>query len=254
MSAETLIREARSEGVTITISPEGKISLSGKQADREKWAGILKPRRDEVIRLLMAPPSADLRAWRWRVSFADREPLLVSFSPEATHDEALELYPGATAAEPFIPNERTVGHLSPNEETTIRDWLVATGESDPETIAEVIEKCRGDVEARDYFLGRAREPFGREAFEERAGLCELDGGLTREEAEAVAWREDDRRRCAHCLNLLANGVCKIAEPGGAVSARRGYRPDTTILQRCAGYRPCPDDPDRRTGRERWPRL
>jgi hypothetical protein len=96
------------------------------------------------------------------------------------------------------------------------------------------------------------EPFDREAFEERAGICEFDGGLTREDAETIAWREDDRRRCAHCLNLLTNGVCKVAALGGPVSVRRGYQPDPVILHRCAGYRPCPDDPDRRTGRERWP--
>lgn len=98
------------------------------------------------------------------------------------------------------------------------------------------------------------DAFDHEAFEERAGICEFDGGLSREEAEAIAWHEDDRRRCAHCLNILPGGVCKVAEPGGLVSAMRGYRPDQAVLQRCAGYRPCPDDPDQRHGRERWPGL
>jgi hypothetical protein len=98
----------------------------------------------------------------------------------------------------------------------------------------------------------APEPLDREAFEERAGICEFDGGLTREDAETIAWFEDDRRRCTHCQNFLANGVCKVAVPGGQVSARRGYQPDQAILHRCSEYRPCPDDPDRRTGRERWP--
>ena len=46
----------------------------------------------------------------------------------------------------------------------------------------------------------AREPFGREAWEERAAIAEFDGGLLREEAEALAWKEDNRR----CCNQTAN--------------------------------------------------
>lgn len=90
--------------------------------------------------------------------------------------------------------------------------------------------------------------------EHRAASCEFDGSLPRKEVEAIAWTEDDRRRCAHCLNRLPNGICKVATPGGLVSANRGYRPDPEVLQRCAGYHPCTDDPDRRLGRERWPGL
>ena len=96
--------------------------------------------------------------------------------------------------------------------------------------------------------------FDREAFEERAAICEFDGGLSREESEIVDWREDDRRRCIHCQNLLENSICKAAEPGGRVHARRGYQPNRYWPHRCPAYRPCPDDPDRRHGRERWPGL
>jgi hypothetical protein len=67
MNAQTLIREAQTEGVAIMVSPEGGIILSGKQADREKWASILKPHRDEVIRLLTPPMTATeetaIRCW-----------------------------------------------------------------------------------------------------------------------------------------------------------------------------------------------
>lgn len=46
----------------------------------------------------------------------------------------------------------------------------------------------------------AREPFDREAWEERAAIAEFDGGLPREDAEALAWKEDNRR----CCNQTAN--------------------------------------------------
>ena len=45
-----------------------------------------------------------------------------------------------------------------------------------------------------------REPCDREAWEERAAIAEFDGGLSREEAEALARKEDNRR----CCNQTAN--------------------------------------------------
>lgn len=72
--------------------------------------------------------------------------------------------------------------------------------------------------------------------------------------EGITWADDDRRRCTHCLNLRHGGVCKVAAPGGLVSAVHGYRPNQAALHRCSGYRPCPDDPDQRPGLERWQGL
>jgi hypothetical protein len=47
--------------------------------------------------------------------------------------------------------------LTPDEEMTIRRWLSAIGEHDEMTIGGVIQQCRGDAAARDYFLKRAAE-------------------------------------------------------------------------------------------------
>ena len=122
------------------------------------------------------------------------------------------------------------------DRTAVNRWLTVIREHKAEIIALLAE------------------PFDRDAFEERAGIVEFDAGLTRAEAEAVAWHEDDRRLCTHCLNLLPGGVCKVAAPGLPVSAMKGYRPIQDVLRRCLGYRPRHDDPDRRTGSERWPGL
>lgn len=103
-------------------------------------------------------------------------------------------------------------------------------------------------------LLRDAAPFDPESWEERAGIAEFDGALSREEAEALAWREDNRRRCQHCLNLSRVGTCAVASPGGPVSARRGYEPIPDIPRRCEGYRPNEEDPDQRPGAERWPGL
>jgi hypothetical protein len=193
----------------------------------------------------------------WLIHYPDRDPVEVSCCPEATHAEILERHPDAVAAEPFtLAIRQASAPLTAGEETAIRAWLTLIEETDPVAIAEVIGQCQRNAAARDYFSGRAAaelpkpEPFDREAFKERAAICEFDGGLSRDEAETIAWTEDDRRCCIHCLNLRGE-VCGIAEPGGLVSARRGYTPILDLPRRCEGYRPCPDDPDRRPGMERW---
>jgi len=45
-----------------------------------------------------APP---IRATRWLLHYADRDPLEVWFAPAVDHDEALAAYPSAVAAEPM---------------------------------------------------------------------------------------------------------------------------------------------------------
>jgi hypothetical protein len=47
--------------------------------------------------------------------------------------------------------------LSAEEEAAIRRLLARIGETDPETIAEVIGQCQRDADARAYFLKRAEE-------------------------------------------------------------------------------------------------
>jgi hypothetical protein len=47
--------------------------------------------------------------------------------------------------------------LSPEEESNIRAWLAHIEETDPAIIAEVVDKCRNDQEARRYFLKRSEE-------------------------------------------------------------------------------------------------
>ncbi|MEF8722706.1 hypothetical protein E4Q23_08995 [Candidatus Accumulibacter phosphatis] len=41
-------------------------------------------------------------------------------------------------------------------DAAVRRWLAAIGETDQETIDEVLAACRRDSEVRAYFLGRAR--------------------------------------------------------------------------------------------------
>lgn len=92
------------------------------------------------------------------IRHADGRVISHSFTPPATRQEVEGWYPEALSVEPY---EATPAHLeaplSASDEARIRGWLAAIGEEDEATIEEVMENCRTDAEARDYFLTRATE-------------------------------------------------------------------------------------------------
>ena len=47
--------------------------------------------------------------------------------------------------------------LSADNETTVRNWLSFIGETDTEMIALILNQCRADIDALQYFLWRAKE-------------------------------------------------------------------------------------------------
>lgn len=63
---------------------------------------------------------------------------------------------------------------------------------------------------------------------------------------------DDRRTCGQCTNL--EGLRCLAAWRDEIVANRGYTPIRDIPRRCEGYIPDANDPDRRSGGERWPEL
>ena len=94
-------------------------------------------------------------ACRWRIHFADRNPVEVAFSPAATHAEALASYPDALAAEPATEILRQPDALlTGRQETAVMAWLALIGETDEAIIGDVLRKCRQDEDARGYFLGQ----------------------------------------------------------------------------------------------------
>lgn len=119
--------------------------------------------------------------------------------------------------------------LTAEEETAIRAWLAHIEESDTDIIAEVLNQCRADEEAREYFLRRA------------------------DEVPRPIPDDDDRRHCAQCANHAPSGLCLTARRGEIIASRT-YHPVDHLPRRCEGYAPGPDDPDRRPGREPWSGL
>jgi len=67
---------------------------------------------------------------------------------------------------------------------------------------------------------------------------------------------DDRRKCSQCANLAPRDQrCLAADRGEKPwGYGPGYKPPYYVPQRCLSFRPLQDDPDQRSGSERWPGL
>lgn len=157
MTPATIIREAQADGVRLALSPAGTIKATGDGAAVNRWLAVIRERKAEIIEALKvgAGDTATASRW-WLIHYPDRDPLEVACCPEATHADILERHPDAVAAEPFTPTIRQPSApLTASEETAIREWLALIEETDPATNAEVIERCKRDAAALDYFTGRA---------------------------------------------------------------------------------------------------
>ncbi|MBU0500082.1 MAG: hypothetical protein KJ558_04270 [Gammaproteobacteria bacterium] len=70
-------------------------------------------------------------------------------------DKPVTVAPVATVAVAEQPGP--LPELSPDEESNIRAWLAYIEETAPAIIAEVVDKCRNDLDACRYFLKRSKE-------------------------------------------------------------------------------------------------
>lgn len=157
MTPATIIQEAKSEGVKITLSASGSIKAIGDQSAVSRWLPIIKESKPAIIAML-SDAANDSPSWGWRVRYSDTELLEIYTTPTATHSEVLRDFPGALSAEPFTRSlKQPSGPISAEQEATIRAWLARIKEADPYIIADVLERCRNDADARDYFIVRAGE-------------------------------------------------------------------------------------------------
>lgn len=98
--------------------------------------------------------------------------------------------------------------MTAEEEQAIRAWLIHIDEDDPAIIAEVLDKCRDNPEARAYFLGRSEE---------------------------VPPPDPDDRRTCHACRHLRGGQCASRRHGIEGEASHRFRPHPDLPRRCAGF-------------------
>lgn len=166
MTPASIISAAQADGVRLVLSSTGTIKATGDGAAVNRWLAAIRKHKTEIIDILKVSTGDTSTASRWwLLHFVDREPLRVA-TTGAHHDELLRWYPDAVAAEPFTPvPRRPAAPMSAQERAAVMDYLARIEETDQVIIAEVIEQCQQDADARDYFTGQAAlalpkpEPF-----------------------------------------------------------------------------------------------
>lgn len=234
MSLSNLIRR-QSEPVGFATATPATFATQGVEKGRTvasvATVAVARSPQGQTAPPPKVSPSDTATASRWwLIHYPDRDPVEVTYCPEATHADILERHPDAVAAEPFTPPQRKPSApLSAGEEAVIRAWLALIEETDTATVAAVIDQSQRDAEARAYFLRRAH-----------AALPKAPRGTS------------DLRRCTDCRNLSGRR-CQAARRG-EIAASRDYEPVLDLLRRCEGYAPGDGDPDKRSGAMRWPGL
>jgi hypothetical protein len=156
MTPAALISTVRADGVQLELSPAGTIRATGDASVVSRWLPAIREHKLAIIAALKADAERTASATWWRLQYADGRLVEVACAPPATRDEVLTWYPGAVEAEAFEPESLAPSEpLSFEDEDAIRRWLDVIGETDAAVVAEVIERCRCDAEARRDFLALA---------------------------------------------------------------------------------------------------
>lgn len=162
MSLASLIRGKSASDTFATATPATFATQEGKRgrtvASVATVAVAKSPQGPTAPPAKVSPGDTATASGWWLIHYTNREPAEVACYPDATHAEMLERYVDAVAAEPFTPTIlQPSAPLTASEETAIRAWLALIEETDPATIAEVIDQCQRVADAREYFIGRSRE-------------------------------------------------------------------------------------------------
>ena len=213
MNAAAILEQAEMEGVKLFLSESGNLKLGGDKVQLDKWLPEIKAHKLEIIvALTKAANDPDTTTcFRWLIHLTDREPLQVTFSPGLTRAEVLKRYPDAETAEPMPDTSCRTPTNSESEQLRILIGVVYRDDS-PDDRNEAMQSALANP-------GNGLACYAAIAAER--GLIVMDN--------------DDRRFCRKCANLRGT-FCTIAQPGGAISARKGYTPCLDILQRCGSFK------------------
>jgi len=155
MTLSALIRKRDTGNLATAISAISATQPKGEAATVARIAtvAVANPKEEKT-----APPAKSSRCWL--LHYRDREPVECHTSG-ATRDDVLRWHPDTIAAEPFKEPRLTAPSalLTAEEETTIRAWLALIEETAPYTIADVLDQCRNDADARSYFMRQSEHEW-----------------------------------------------------------------------------------------------
>jgi hypothetical protein len=161
MSPATLIREAQSDGVMLSLSLAGTIKASGDGAAVNRWITVIRERRAEIIEALKAGAGEMPTATRWLlIHYPEGDPLQVAFYPEATYAEILNWHPDALRIEPLRRDQS--GDSDPRTDAVSLKWAELVGEDDPVAIRAFVRAVRFDPDARNWIMGQLIRSSGEQ--------------------------------------------------------------------------------------------
>ncbi len=157
MTPAELIHQARADGVTLGLKPDGSLKAGGLPEALTRWLPTIREHKAGIVEALAFPVIATSTppARRWFLYFPDRHPVEIFRSPPATLTDVLVDNPGTIAAEPVLDQVQARCNATSDDTALIRSWLASIGETDATAINEVLTKCGSDPEALDYFMGQA---------------------------------------------------------------------------------------------------
>jgi hypothetical protein len=162
MSPATLIREAQSDGVMLSLSLAGNIKASGDRAAVNRWITVIRERRAEIVEALQVGAGDTPTASRWwLIHYTSRAPQDVIFYPPVTSDEILATHREAIRAEPVRRDQR--GDSDPQADSVSLKWAELVGEHDPVAIGAFVRAVRFDPDARNWIMGQLIRSSGEQA-------------------------------------------------------------------------------------------
>ena len=178
-----LLEQIEADGIRLTITESGEVRIAGKRSLVERWAPTLRDRKPDLMAALRARehvnmvnviscgdpaahtmPPADAHS---RYRLPDGRELWVS--PPETLEQVQARHPGAV---PWMDADSvTVTELPPEDEATIRAWLVSLGET-AAAIEQDIGTARRFPDTAAWLLARARIDVTARAILHTCGECQ----------------------------------------------------------------------------------
>jgi hypothetical protein len=163
MTPETIIKAAAEDGVHLFLA----VKAAGKPSAMDRWRPVIKEKKAEILAALAQGAGTAVDAngvndgvsycW-WQLRYAASAPMEIAYCPPASYAEVMAGEPRAVSATPFEPNrQHTDSPLSDSQEALILQWLAEIGEIDADTISDLLNQCRTDADARQYFLRLAEK-------------------------------------------------------------------------------------------------
>ena len=131
MTPAKIMREAKADGLKLSLTPEGNIKAAGDGVAVNRWLPVIREHKAEIIDVLKVSDGYALTtSHQWLLHFTDRSDLPVIFASAVEHAAALAYYPDAVAAEPISERPQRQTTKAEAKEITSLVQAIYTNDTD----------------------------------------------------------------------------------------------------------------------------